>query len=61
MSDMEMTYDVSRNLQKNGYVLTGYTFAGWSTTSGGAVVYADGASVSNLATTDGTVVTLYAV
>ena len=39
---------------------TGYTFAGWATTADGDVAYADGASVTSLATTAGASVTLYA-
>ena len=39
---------------------TGYTFAGWATTADGDVAYADGASVTDLATTAGANVTLYA-
>ncbi|SBV91476.1 exported hypothetical protein [uncultured Eubacteriales bacterium] len=54
------TYDVAQNLTANGYVKTGYTFAGWDTDPSGAnVVYTDGQSVTNLAAS-GTV-TLYAV
>ena len=34
----------SANLTANGFIKTGWTFAGWATTSTGAVVYADGAS-----------------
>lgn len=45
------------NLNTNGYTRTGYTFAGWATTSGGTVAYTDGASY-NMGTSS---VTLYAV
>ena len=31
-------------LTSNSFTLTGYTFAGWSTTAGGSVAYTDGAS-----------------
>ena len=61
MGAQTFTYDVEQALTSNSFTRTGYTFAGWSTSQDGAVVYADGASVSNLATTDGAVVTLYAV
>ncbi|KAB1155614.1 InlB B-repeat-containing protein [Flavobacterium luteum] len=36
--------DASATLTTNGFTKTGYTFAGWATTAGGAVAYADGAS-----------------
>ena len=41
---------------------TGYTFVGWSTTSGGTTVnYTDGASVNNLTSTHNGTVNLYAI
>ena len=41
---------------------SGYTFKGWATTEGSTqVVHNDGATVSNLSTTEGAVVKLYAV
>ena len=61
MSDQSMTYDVADNLTSNGFSNTGYTFGGWcvgATTCNANDKLADGASVSNLATS-GTV-TLYA-
>lgn len=45
------------SLTANGFSRVGYTFAGWSTTAGGAVAYADGASYL-MGTSN---VTLYAV
>jgi uncharacterized repeat protein (TIGR02543 family) len=54
------TYDTAKALTTNGYTLTGWTFAGWAFTSGGEVVYADGASVNNLSPTSGATVTIYA-
>lgn len=54
------TYDVEQKLSKNNFVREGYTFAGWSTSETGNVVYADEASVSNLTATKGAMVTLYA-
>ncbi len=54
------TYDVLKALTANGFIRTGYTFAGWATSAGGAVVYADGQSVLNLAAVQGATVTLYA-
>ncbi|MDM8289566.1 InlB B-repeat-containing protein [Slackia piriformis] len=62
MADMHLTYDgTKRQLAPNGFSLPGYEFAGWNTASDGSgSPYADGASVSNLATEDGATVTLYA-
>lgn len=55
------TYDVAKNLTSNGFSLTGYTFAGWGTTTGtSAATYTDGQSVSNLSSTNGATVNLYA-
>ncbi len=47
----------SANLTANAFANTGYVFAGWATTSGGSVVYADKASYTMGASN----VTLYAV
>ena len=54
------TYDDAKTLTANGFTRVGYTFAGWATSAGGAAVYEDEKSVSNLASGDGAVVTLYA-
>ena len=54
------TYDEAKNLTANGFVKAGYTFAGWSTSSGGSVNYSDKQSVINLSSTQDAVVTLYA-
>ncbi|MBR2401574.1 MAG: InlB B-repeat-containing protein [Lachnospiraceae bacterium] len=61
MSDMSMTYDVAKKLDKNNYVKTGYIFSGWATTSSGSASYSDEQSVKNLSSTKGAVVHLYAV
>ncbi|MDR1779680.1 MAG: InlB B-repeat-containing protein [Tannerella sp.] len=62
MSNQLFTYNVAQNLTSNSFVRTGYSFAGWDTNSvGTTVVYADGQSVMNLASTNGATVTLYAV
>ena len=61
MPDILMTYDVSTNLTLNAFTKVGYTFAGWATSPNGEVAYADGASVKNLASGQGTTVNLYAV
>ena len=55
------TYDTPSALTKNGFSLTGWTFMGWATTSGGDVVYADGALISDLTAEQNGAVTLYAV
>ncbi len=54
------TYGVSYLLTANGFTREGYTFAGWATLPTGAKVYNDGQSVSNLTSTNGATVTLYA-
>lgn len=55
------TYDTAKNLTKNGFTKTGYTFQGWATTATGTVEYTDQKSVKNLTTTNNGTVTLYAV
>nr|MCR5624836.1 InlB B-repeat-containing protein [Lachnospiraceae bacterium] len=61
MSNQELTYNVSANLNAVGYKLPGYEFKGWSNVkSGGSVVYSDKASVKNLSSSSGSNVTLYA-
>ena len=60
MTDVSHTYDVSKALTSNAFSRTDYTFAGWAASTSGAVVYADEQSVSNLTTTNGATVTLYA-
>jgi uncharacterized repeat protein (TIGR02543 family) len=59
-ASVPLTYDQSQNLPANGFTRTDDAFLGWSTSPTGAVVYADGASVKNLATDAGATVTLYA-
>lgn len=60
MSNESFTYGTSKALTANSFTRTGYTFAGWATSSGGSVVYSDKQSVSNLTSTDGGIVDLYA-
>ena len=56
------TYGVAKNLTSNGFTRIGYNFLGWSTSSTATTAtYTDGQSVSNLTTTHGATVTLYAV
>ena len=56
------TYGVAKALTSNGFSRTGYTFLGWSTSpSATTATYTNGQSVSNLSSTNGATVTLYAV
>lgn len=53
------TYDTAFNLTKFNYSVSNYTFLGWSTSSTAQTpTYSDGASVSNLSTSE---ITLYGV
>ena len=55
------TYDSEKTLTTNGCTKTGYKFSGWNTKSDGSgTSYSNGASVSNLSSTKGATVTLYA-
>ena len=61
MANQSFTYDAAQNLTANAYSWESHSFTGWNTSSDGqGTSYADGASVSNLTTTDGATVTLYA-
>ena len=56
-----ISYDTSIKLNKNGYNLSGWKFAGWDTKADGSgTSYTDGQSVNNLTTTDGATITMYA-
>lgn len=61
MSDTGATYDSNVTLRANSFSRSGYSFAGWATSSGGGKVYNNQQTVSNLTATNGGVVTLYAV
>ena len=54
------TYDSSKRLTTNGYVRDGYAFLGWSTNPNGSIQYSNGQNVSNLTTTNGATINLYA-
>lgn len=56
-----LTYDAAANLTANSFANTGHSFIGWATAAGGAVVYTDSASVTNLAAAKDAVVNLHAV
>ncbi len=58
MTAMSVTYDEASNLTANTFTKTGYSFAGWSGSNGEK--YADKESVKNLATENGSIVTLTA-
>lgn len=60
MGSTTRTYDTWANLPTNAFSRTGYTFAGWATSSDGGVAYADGANTNNLTSTANETVTLYA-
>lgn len=55
------TYGIAKTLTPNGFTRTGYTFAGWATSTGGSVVYSNGHNVTNLTPVNGATLTLYAV
>ena len=59
MTPTNVKYDVEIALPSNHYVWAGHEFVRWTNSVGN--VFEDGASVKNLATTDGAIVTLYAV
>ena len=61
MSDQSFDYDEEKALTTNAFSLAGYDFAGWALTADGDVAYTDGASASNLSSTDGATVDLYAI
>lgn len=62
MSDQTITYDTATELTESNYTLTGYDFAGWNSSNTATVAeYSDKQSVENLASTQGAVVTLYAI
>ena len=54
------TYDSAKALTANGFSKTGHSFAGWATSESGGVSYSNGQSVSNLSSTNGGTVNLYA-
>lgn len=61
MPDMKASYNQASNLAANAFTKTGFTFKGWATIPGGAVIYTDGAEIENLTSQAGGSVTLYAV
>jgi hypothetical protein len=61
MENTGFVYGIPQNLQANAFTRTDYIFAGWALSPTEAVVYTDGQSVSDLTTTAGAEVPLYAV
>ena len=60
MGDQEIRKGEATALYENTFTRTGYTFAGWATSSNGAKVYDDKQLVTDIASQDETI-TLYAV
>ena len=55
------TYDTAKALTTNGYSISGWSFAGWNTLANGTGDnYTNSQSVTNLSSTQGATVTLYA-
>ena len=62
MYNLSAEYGKDVTLTANAYVRGGYTFLGWSASNAATTpTYTDGATVSNLSSTQGATVTLYAV
>lgn len=61
MPDIDAVYGSSLLLSSNAFERNGYDFEGWSLSKDGDVYFNDGQSVSNLSSTEGEVITLYAV
>ena len=57
----DIKYTESESLIPNTFTRLGYTFIGWAISSNGEKVYDDEESISELSTTNGSTVTLYAV
>jgi uncharacterized repeat protein (TIGR02543 family) len=61
MASSAHTYDTAQALSDNAFTRTGYTFAEWTTYANGTgTSYTGGQGVSNLSSTQGATVTLYA-
>ena len=61
MSNQNFTYGVAQNLTSNGFTHATKSFGGWTTNSDGTGdFYTNGQSVSNLSSTQGAVIDLYA-
>ena len=60
MDDQVFTYGEPKELTKNAFTFDKYSFVGWATTKDGEKAYDDQSKVSNLSSTNGATVTLYA-
>ena len=60
MSRQTLTYDQASDLFACSFVKTGYRFAGWATSAGGAVVYADRQTLFNVSEVANDTLDLYA-
>ena len=61
MDSQSFTYDAAQNLTENKFTRSGYTFAGWNTSSEGTgTSYANSASIKNLTDEPNGNITLYA-
>lgn len=61
MSDLAMTYDQAKNLTANAFTRKNHAFKGWATSAGGAVVYNNNQSITNLTAANDETINLYAV
>lgn len=61
MKDSGHVYGAASALAENAFTFAGHTFLGWAESENGAVIYGDGAQVSDLTAVDKQTVTLYAV
>ena len=61
MVDQAYVYGTSQKLSANAFSRKMYAFIGWALSPDGAVVFADGQTVGDLATVVNSIVTLYAV
>ncbi|MCL2105512.1 MAG: InlB B-repeat-containing protein [Oscillospiraceae bacterium] len=61
MANSSHSYDAAKALTANAFTVAEGYFTGWAASAGGAAVYTNGQSVSNLSAVNGAVVDLYAV
>ncbi|MGN1039995.1 MAG: InlB B-repeat-containing protein, partial [Candidatus Fimimonas sp.] len=61
MSNQVCTYDQTTTLKANAFTRTGYNFLGWATSSDGEVEFYDSSDITNLTSTNGQTIHLYAV
>ncbi len=62
MTNQTINYNTETALQMNKFIRTGYTFLGWNTSSSATTaIYTDNQAVTNLTSTNGGTVTMYAI